>query len=297
MRTRTAAVLVPLVLIVCAGTSRAQLPHLDPMPHFTPADSTSRLAGIFEIDRNEDPEFGWSLNRFMATAILPAGSSAAWFLRLPVMTFDTGDVAVRQRWPWILGEEADEGWPNEKIVSGFGQIEVGVTGPMGFWFFEKWRYGVGLGLPTARNDIYPWAAGGMPFRFELRPGWDLHGGRYLWLRGGVVLHADATGNELDPTAFPDGFQLGAEFAWYLDRGRRWTVGYDYDNREGRRSQLVTLAAWFPWSDLASVGLRVRAELQGTLDRPALWYFTLGFRFDGRPAADSVGDQATDPPPK
>ena len=29
---------------------------------------------------------------------------------------------------------------------------------------------VALGLPTARNDLYPWSAGGMPFRFELRPG-------------------------------------------------------------------------------------------------------------------------------
>ena len=290
MRFRAAAVLVTLILIAFAGTARAQLPHLDPLPHFTPADSTSRLAAIFELDRNEDPEFDWSLNRLMVTAILPAGGRAAWFLRLPVMTFDTGQVPVADRWPWVIGDGVAPGWPHESIISGFGQIEVGATGPVGFWFFKEWRYGVGLGLPTGRNDLYPWSAGGMPLRLELRPGWALGGGKYLWLRGQAILHADATGNDLAPEAFPNGAQLGAEFAWYLGRGHRWTVGYDRDRREGRRSQMVTLAAWFPWTEKASVGLRVRAELQGTLDRPALWYFTLAFRFDGRRQTES------EPPP-
>ncbi len=40
------------------------------------------------------------------------------------------------------------------------------------------------------------------------------------------------------------------------------------------------AAWFPWTPSASVGLKVRHELRGPEHRPAAWFFTLSFRFDG-----------------
>ena len=287
MRRGLAAVLQALVLVGVAGPVRAQLPYLDPLPHFTAADSTSRKAAIFEIVRNEDPDTGWSLNRLLATVVLPAGGRAAWYLRLPVMTFDRDDLPVAERWPSAVGTSESAGWPHETFGSGIGQLEVGVTGPVGFGFFETWRYGFGMGLPTAGNDLYPWTAGGMPVRLQLRPGFILGGGRHLWLQGGYIMHLDASGEALTPEAFPDGVQVGAEFAWYRGRGRRWLATWDWEDRDERVSHMVGAAVWFPWTRAGSVGLRVRHELRNTDHRPARWYFTLSFRFDGSTDATSL----------
>ena len=37
--------------------------------------------------------------------------------------------------------------------------------------------------------------------------------------------------------------------------------------------------WVPWTADGSVGLKIARELQGSLDRPADWYFSLSWRFD------------------
>ncbi|RKZ20147.1 hypothetical protein DRQ50_00310 [bacterium] len=283
-----AAVLLTLVLVVTAQPALAQLPYLDPLPHFTAADSTSRKAAIFDIDRNEDSATGWSLNRLLVTVVLPAGGRAAWYLRLPVMTFGREDLTVAQRWPGVIGEDEAPGWPHETSGSGIGQLEVGVTGPVGFGILEKWRYGFGMGLPTAGNDLYPWSAGGMPVRLQLRPGFDLGGGRHLWLQGSYLMHLDASRETLTPEAFPNGIQVGAEYAWYRGRGRRWLLTWDWEDRDGRIGHMVGAAAWFPWTRSGSVGLRVRHELRGTEHRPAAWFFTVSFRFDGSTDASALG---------
>jgi hypothetical protein len=112
------------------------------------------------------------------------------------------------------------------------------------------------------------------------------------VQGGGLAHLDATGDKLSESAFPSGFTAGVEAAWYRGRGSRWTVGYDYESRDGRTSQLATATVWLPWRETASLGLRVRRELEGAAHRPAAWYFTLSFRFErarGEPAADAPAD--------
>jgi len=83
----------------------------------------------------------------------------------------------------------------------------------------------------------------------------------------------------EETAFPSGVHLGGVLNWYRGRGSRLAMSYDFHNREGRKSQLLGVQAWVPWTDDGSVGLKVARELQGTLDRPAAWYFTVSFRLD------------------
>ena len=73
-------VLVSL-LVPCAV--QAQLPYIDPIPWHTPADSTSRLAMLAEVQRFTDSHTSWSGNRFLLTVLLPAGDKGTFFLRFP----------------------------------------------------------------------------------------------------------------------------------------------------------------------------------------------------------------------
>lgn len=273
-----------VVIVLCGRSSpaAAQLLHLDPIPYTTPADSTSRLALVVDLDRFDDSKFGWNLNRILLTVVLPAGDAGTFFLRLPHLTFHTGEVSLGNRWPWVIGEEHrlnQDGWPNDKRLTGFGKIEIGATGPLVLPFVRGVDYGLALGLPTSNDRLYPYSSRSIPFRLGLRKPLVMGGGWQAGLSAGYLIHADSGGDDLDPFAFPSGHNFGASLAHYVGRGARWELTWDLRNESGRRSQLVGAQAWVPWSSDGSVGLKVAREIQGSLDRPAEWYFTLSFRFD------------------
>lgn len=275
-----APVLLLLVVVLLAPQrAGAQLMHLDAVPWFTPADSTSRLALVVEVSRFHDPKFNWDLNRLMLTAVLPAGDDATFFLRLPFLSFDTGGIPVAKRWPWIMGEDGQDGWPNEETIVSFGQIEVGITGPFGLPLLGDLDYGLALGLPTGSDRGYPYSSVSLPLRIELRK--DIALGRltYLGLVAGYLANMDSGKNFLTSEAFPNGYHLGAAVDLFQGRGRRIGLTYDFQDRDSRRSQLAQIQMWFSWGSSGSLGFKVGRELQGTLDRPAAWYFTLGWRFD------------------
>lgn len=278
---RMVAVLLLTVLGVLSGPrqAQAQLPHLDAIPWYTPADSTSRLALVVDINRFHDSKFNWSTNRMLLTAVLPAGDDAVFFLRLPYMTFDTGGLSLKSRWPWVIGEGATDGWPNEERISSFGQIEVGVNGPVKLPLVTWVNFGLALGLPSGSDKVYPFSSTSMPFRLAMKKNVPLGRTTYLALVAGYLAHMDSGKDNLDSFAFPSGYHLGAAFDVFRGRGSRFTLSYDYHNRDSRRSQLAGAEIWLPWSDDGSVGFKVAGEMQGTLDRPAAWYFTLGFRLD------------------
>jgi len=269
-----------LVLLVMAATPvKAQLMHLDPLPFFTPADSTSRLALIVDVDRFTDTKFDWNLNRVLLTTILPAGDDATFFLRISHLTFDVGTTSLKSRWPWVLGSGAREGWPHSQRISGFGKLEVGVTGPLVLPLLRGADYGLALGLPTGTDDPYPFTARSMPFRIQLRKPVVLGGGLQAGLLAGYLVHMDSGGDNLDPLAFPSGYQLGASLARFGGRGARWRLAWDYRNEDFRRSQIVSVQGYLPWAADGAVGLKIGRELQGSLDRAAEWYFSLSWRLD------------------
>jgi hypothetical protein len=265
--------------LIIPRDAQAQLPHIDAIPWYTPADSTSRLALVVDIDRFHDSKFGWDVNRLLLTAILPAGDDGVFFLRLPLMTFDTGGLPLASRWPWVIGEGAPEGWPNEDRISSYGKIEVGINGPVKLPLVTWVNYGLALGLPSGSDKLYPFSATGMPLRIALKKNLPLGRTTYLGLVAGYLAHMDSGKDNLDSYAFPDGIHLGATFDVFRGRGSRFLLSYDYHNRESRKSQLAGAQVWIPWSDAGSIGFKVTRELQGSLDRPAEWYFTLSFRLD------------------
>ena len=286
-----------LVLLLLFGSmlmpapANAQLLHLDPIPWTTPADSTSRLAMVVDVNRFTDPKFNWNMNRILLTAVLPAGDDAIFFLRLPHLTFDTGGISVAERWPWAMGEDGQDGWPYEKRISSFGQIEVGITGPFGLKWLGPLDYALALGLPTGSDRVYPFSSQSLPLRVEIKKTYALGRTPHLGLVAGYLWNMDSGKNFLDPYAFPSGYHLGASLDFFRGPGSRLGFTYDFEDRQSRKSQLAGVQWWFRWGEAGSMGLKVAAELQGTLDRPAAWYFTLGWRLDSlryRPQEDPAG---------
>lgn len=279
-----------LLTVLMTSPLHAQMLYLDNMPFFTPADSTSRLALVTEFNRFEDSKFNWSVNRLLVTIMLPAGEKGSFFVRMPFTSFDTGDVELFSRWPWVQGISEDVDWPDGRRITSLGQPEIGATGPTGFSFLPNWHYSVALGLPVSTDRLYPFGSISMPFRLELRKIIPWGATKQVGLTIGHLENMDSAKDHLDgEMAFPSGHHLGGVLNWFRGRGSRLALSYDYYNREGHKSQMLAVEAWTSWTDDGSVGFKVARELQGTLDRPAAWYFTLSFRLDSnsrRPSSES-----------
>lgn len=285
-----------LVLLAAAAAppAAAQLTLLDEIPWFAPADSTSRLALVAEVNRFEDAGHDWSVNRLHLCVLLPAGDRSVYFLRMSHVSFRTGGLLPVDRWPWVRGEETDFQWLDETTISSFGQPEVGATGPVAMAGFAGWRYGVALGLPVGTDRLYPFASVSLPLRLALRRAVALTPAAELALTGTYLMNMSSGKDLLDEDAFPEGWRLGAAVTWHRGRGSRAALTYDLENRDGRKSQLLGVQAWAPWTSDGSLGLKVARELQGTLDGPAAWYFTLAWRFDSagrRPGAEALAASA------
>jgi len=271
-----------LLLVFGVAPLHAQLVYLDDMPFFAPADSTSRLALVADFNRFEDSKFGWSVNRLLVTIVLPAGQQATYFIRMPFTTFDTGQVPLFSRWPWLEGIGGGEGWPNARRITSLSQPEIGVTGPTGLPFLPNWHYGVALGLPAGTDRLYPFGSVGMPFRLDLRKIYPWGADKEFGLTLGYLLNMASANDYLEgEEAFLNGYHLGGVLNWYKGRNSRLALAYDFHNRQGRISQLLGAQAWVPWSQDGSIGFKVSRELQGSLDRPAAWYFTISFRLDSQ----------------
>ncbi len=271
-----------LLLVFNVAPLHAQMLYLDEMPFFTPADSTSRLALVADFNRFEDSKFGWSVNRLLVTMVLPAGQDAAFFVRMPFTSFDTGEVPLFSRWPWLEGVGGGDGWPHGSRITSLGQPEIGATGPVGMPFMPNWHYGVALGLPASTDRLYPFGSISMPLRLDLRKVYSLSTHRDVGITLGYLSNMASAKDHLEgEQAFPSGLHVGGVLNWYKGRNSRMSLAYDFHHRGGRKSQLLGVQAWVPWTDDGSLGFKVSRELQGSLDRPAAWYFTVSFRLDSQ----------------
>ncbi len=199
----------------------AQMLYLDDMPFFTPADSTSRLALVTEFNRFEDHKFEWSVNRLLVTIMLPAGKEAAFFVRMPFTSFDTGEVPLFSRWPWVQGISEEEGWPNGRRITSLGQPEIGVTGPTGLSFLPNWHYSAALGLPVSTDRLYPFGSVSMPLRLELRKVIPWGSRKQIGLTLGYLENMDSAKDYLrGEMAFPSGVHLGGVLNWNRGRNSR-----------------------------------------------------------------------------
>ncbi len=281
-----------ILFFVGPNSLNAQTVYRDDLPFFAPADSTSRMAMVVDFNRFEDGKFGWSVNRLLVSVVLPAGDKGVYYIRMPFASFDTGDVPLFSRWPWVRNPEGEIGWPNGRLITSFGQPEIGSTGLAPMPVLDRLYYSVGLGLPTGAERLYPFSSTGMPLRLELRKVFELDPLRELGVTLGYLATLASSSDQLnEDEAYPSGFHVGSVLNWYRGRNSRLALAYDFHNFSSRISQTLGIQAWMPWTDDASLGLKVSRELQGSLDRPAAWYFTISFRLDNddyRPGRETTG---------
>ena len=282
LRRLSCAGLLAAALAVAGGPAFAQLPRLEPLPSWTPADSLGRLDTHVAFDRLGDGRTGWTADRLLVDARLPFGAHGCLFLRLPVLRVDTASLPATMRWPGIAGTAMATGWPGESVVTGIGQLELGAVGPVGLPGLGTCQGVVACGLPLGHGRFYPFSTAGLPMRLGLTRWLPLAGG--WWLGAGAVLvaHGGQGDDMFDPSAFPDGRHLAVSIAGPVLR-----AGYESRLRAGRGEQVVSLEATTRWGDTGRVGVRGECEVTGAQDRAAGWSAGVFWRVGPRPAGKAA----------
>jgi hypothetical protein len=285
-RARPIAALV-LACLPLAAPLAAQVPHLDPLPWPDVADTLAARALEVSWDRFDDGESGWSADRVGLTGLLAAGGRARLFLRMHSLGLDTADRPVLARWPQLAGEDADEGWPGESQVAGFGRPEVGLIGPLRLPLLGDGRYALALGLPVGRDQLYPLAAASMPFRLAWRRDLALGGAWRAALTGELLQHMDSAREYLEADAFASGHVLSGELGLRAGARRGFLLCWRETRVEGRTSSLAGLRAWLPWGERHALGLAVQRELGGTAGRPFGTLVTVTWRLVSAPSEEAA----------
>lgn len=289
-----ALVLVSLLLLGAAPVG-AQLPYLDPLPFWTPSDSLACRAFRVEITRHGDGRTGWTADRLLVDARLPLGERGCFLVRIPWLRSDTGGQTALSRWPALRGPEAAVGWPGESVVAGVGQLELGVAGPLSLPLLGALNGVIAIGVPLGQGRLYPWSTAGIPARLGLTRWFSPRAGWWCGVGAVRVAHGGQSGEVLDPSAFPDGWQTTVAIEHGgADGGLR--LGWDRQARSGRQEQLVSVEGWLPWSGGNRVGVRAAREITGSVDRVAGWSLGLVWRLEPRtptaPAAKGLPGAAS-----
>ncbi|PIV80241.1 hypothetical protein COW53_10760 [bacterium CG17_big_fil_post_rev_8_21_14_2_50_64_8] len=287
--------------VILPRTGFGQLLYQDRLPWSTPADSTSRLALEVAADHFFDARFDWSVDRLLLTVVLPGGENGRFFVRMPHLTFDSGNTPVLKRWPDIEGEDLTPGWPGSGRVNGFGQLEAGALGQLKLPVLGPTAFGAKLGLPVGSENLYPFSSTSMPLQIEMRKTLAVAGAFQAHLGAGTTLSLGSGRAGLAEDAFSGGRLLGLELDWYRGRGSRVTATLDRRNQEDRTSLVAGLQTWFSWTPDGSLGLKAAREMEGPGDRPAQWFLTVAWRFDSakfrpKPAEPSLDEDPATPTP-
>ncbi len=265
-------------LLLWNATAAAQIPYLEPLPWFGPPEAARLRFMDFSYDLFGDEKSDWTANRVGLAGYIPVSDRGIFFIRGYVLSFHRKDLPVLVRWPHIAGEDAEEGWPGETRSIGFASPELGLLGPIRLPLLGGSRWGLTVGLPIGRDELYPFASASFPLRLALRKELALHTVWRLNLVAGGLFHLDSSRSFFDGSAFPDGYWLAAGLSWQPGKRRWWNVLLKDDVREGRRTTLLTLQWWIPSGSLNAFGVGVTGELAGFADRPFHLQMTLTWRF-------------------
>ncbi|MBK6735016.1 MAG: hypothetical protein IPG61_13215 [bacterium] len=266
---RGAILLQLLLLVTSVPAARAQLPFLDELPSWSPADTLAHRASRLEAMRFGDGRSGWTADRVLVDLRLPFGSHGAFLVRLPWVRFDSGGLSALERWPTLAGAETTAGWPGESVLSGFGQVELGAVGPVRLPWLGAAAGSIAVGVPLGQSRFYPWSSAGIPARVGLTR--TVGFGSRWWATAGAVFvtHGGPGDEELGPEAFPNGWHTRLEI---LRRGGALDLqaGWERRARGDREEQVLVAEAWAPWGGGNRVGLRLAREITGSPDRAAGW---------------------------
>lgn len=273
--------LLGLACLLAATPSLAQLPWLDPLPTWSASDTLAHLAVGLDATHCADARTGWAADRLVVDARLPVGARGGFFVRLPWLRSDSGDLPARERWPLAAGPQAVAGWPGEAVTTGFGQLELGAVGPLSLPGLGRVGGALAVGVPLGHSRFYPWSSAGLPLRLGLSRDIGLRGGWDLSARAAVLRHGGPGTDEFSDEAFPNGWQAGTRVGRRAQRLGTF-VGWDVDARGGRREQWLEFTVDVPWGTAGRVALRAAREVSGSLDRLASWRVAMSWRLSPRP---------------
>lgn len=291
------ALLATLLLAAQAAGVRAQIPYLDPIPWVKTTAQIGQEAILFNLDRCWDTRTDWTATRLGVTGLLRAGRSGTFFLRVWYVAFDSGDLPVLERWPDVRGPDAEPDWPGEARSVGLGRPELGAVGQFSLYKLGAWWYGVGVGLPIGRDQLYPISAASIPVQLDVRKSLNLSSSVQLALYGGPIWHFPSSRDKLSEEAFPNGFHGAADVHWVLGERRTLTGGVNVADFQGRSSIRLRLRYWLPIGADDAFGVETAWELGDTENRPAEVFVAIFWRFNRRAAvAEKPTDSPTAPKP-
>ena len=294
------ALLLVLSLLLLPRAADAQIPYLDriPWPDLMasfPADATAPGgsaapidAVMIGLDRFWDSDTRWSNSRLGLTGLVAAGKSGQFILRVSYVAFDTGELKMLDRWPDLRGEDAEPGWPGESRVTGLGRPELGAVGRFRLPALGHWWYGLLVGLPIGRDQLYPMSAASIPIQVDLRKPFQFGAHFNLALTAGPIWHLDSSREFLDPAAFLDGGHVSVVFQWRHDRRRSLAISFDVSSFDRRTSRKLGLRYWVPIASHDAFGLSFDWEMAGIEHRPAQFFFGIVWRFNKRPENQDTG---------
>jgi hypothetical protein len=262
----------------------AQVPYLDPLPGLARADTSSGRALIFQYDRFDDEATGWSADRFGLTGLVAAGLRSRFFVRAHYLSFDTGQLDLLERWPQLAGE-VPEGWPGEHRLVGWTRPDVGLLGDLRASAVGEIEYGLAVGLPIGRDELYPLTAASMPVRLFLGKWVTLSGPWRTRLGLGRIWHLDSGRDLLQPGAFPSGAILDGALSWQPATRRSATLFWHEEFLDGHRSTRAGCQIWWPYAGEHALGLCWQRELAGRVDRPFASLLTLSWYLHANAAAE------------
>jgi len=293
----TLALLATLLLLAQAAGVRAQIPYLDPIPWVKTTAKIGQEAVLFNLDRFWDTRTDWTANRLGVTGLLRAGRSGMFYFRVWYVAFDSGDLPVLERWPDVRGTDAEPDWPGEARSVGLGRPQLGAVGQFSIYGLGKWWYGLGVGLPIGRDQLYPMSAASIPVQLDVRKSLDLSAAVQLALYGGPIWHFPSSRDKLSEEAFPNGFHGAADLQWVLGERRTLTGGVDVADFQGRTAVRLRLRYWLPIGSDDAFGVEAAWELGNTENRSTEAVVSIFWRFNRRAAvAEDQSEPLTAPKP-
>ncbi len=287
MRPQAVGLLLILLVLSLSMPAIAQIHHLDDMPWHALADSMARRGAAFSWHQFHDGDTDWRTDRLGIELLVPFGERAVFVVQAGFLRFDSAELLVFDRWPHLREaaedgtSEVSEDWPGQSMVNGFDRPELGLLVPLKLPVVGQGGFGLLVGLPVGRDELYPMSSASIPIRLDWRRPWSMGSRLAAAVRVGYEHTLSSSREKLHEEAFPSGFRYGVELS--TDRLSRRGVGIEWAARElskGRHSRRLRLTGWIPLQEGHTLELSLGRELGGKADRYATWILGISWRFGG-----------------
>lgn len=274
--------LLTAALLLQGAAALAQAPVDLPLPWRQAVD---RPTWSLQTRLWDDPAGHRQAVELGATVVWPRGSGHWLWLQWSYASVDLGPGGAAARWPAAVDSAAAaDGWPGERIVSGWTRPGVGLLADTRLPLLGAGRLAVGGTLPFSPNRLYPLGERSVGLDLAWRRRRDLGPGDWA-----VTLRRQwrfsAAGDELTDDAFPALTTAALDLSFPLGGCRLAAGGAWAHHRDGRLRLAVDLPLGAGWRVTAGW----RRDLAGADRRPFRDLVTVSLRVADAAPAPPAGD--------